>query len=67
MAAALGGASHLGARTQQRPGGAGSGRPAPPRALLLLRPRGPLLPALRRPRCANGQGWRALSVVCQGV
>ena len=28
MAAALGGASHLGARTRQRPGGAGSGRPA---------------------------------------
>ena len=43
-AAGLGGATHLGGRTQQRPGGAGSGRPAPPRARLLLRPQGPLLP-----------------------
>ena len=34
MAEALGGASRSGGRTQQRPGGAGSGRPAPPRALL---------------------------------
>ena len=45
----------------------GSGRPAPPRALLLLRPRIPLLPALRRPRCANGPCGRALSVVSQRV
>ena len=34
--------------------GAGSGRPAPPRALLLLRPQGPLPPERRRPRCADG-------------
>ena len=41
-------------RTQLRPGGAGGGRPAQPRALLLLHPQGPLLPALHRPRCADG-------------
>ena len=40
-------AIRLGGRTRLRSGGAGSGRPAPLRALPLLRPRGPLLPALR--------------------